>query len=54
MKNATSSRIAAALMSTVVTLMLVNGVALYGHPDEASDAARLAARTPIVVAFLTK
>jgi hypothetical protein len=43
--NTATNRIAAALMSVVVTLVSLNALALYGHPPSAGSEASLAKNT---------
>jgi hypothetical protein len=52
MKNTAANRIAAALMSVVVTLVSLNALALYGNPRRAGTEASLAKNTtPAVIAM---
>jgi hypothetical protein len=54
MKTTVASRIVAALMSVTVTLLVLNALALYGHPQPASVEAQIAANTTTVVASASK
>jgi hypothetical protein len=46
MKTTAASRIVAALMSACITLVLLNAVALYGHPHQSGATVQLAKNAP--------
>lgn len=54
MKTTPASRIAAALMSVTVTLLVLNAVAIYGHPRPANSEAQMAVSTTAVVALASR
>jgi hypothetical protein len=54
MNSTTTSRIAAAVMSVTVTLLVVNAIALYAKPRAAASEAHVAGKTESVVVSASK
>ncbi len=54
MKTTVASRIAAALMSVTITLLVLNAVATYGHPRPAESQGQFAARPAPVATLASK
>lgn len=50
MNRSTASRILAATCSLSITFVVLNGIALFAHPDQGASAALMAGTPPVLVA----